>query len=126
MKRLSYIIVASVAIYIGCDAINPFSPKITHTMDEIITEISRDIDYEGQTVTTKATIEAVKRETANEDRLDLVTNHSDVFFYILADRDKYRVGKTYTFTIYIEFVELNSGTLGRPSSTYITGRMIND
>lgn len=120
MKRLSYIIVASVAIYIGCD------PDTTHTMDEMLTEISKGIDYEGQTVTTEVTIEGIERGTANEDKLYLITNRSGYTFYILADKGKHRVGETYKFTIYIEHVEINDGTLDRPSSTYIIGKIIDE
>ena len=120
MKQLLYIIVVSVTIYMGCD------PDTTHTMDEMLVEISKGIDYEGQTITTEVTIEAIERGTANEDKLYLVTNHSGYIFYILADKGKYKVAETYKFTVYIEHVEINDGTLGRPSSTYIIGKAIDE
>ena len=71
---ISTIIIVSVAVYIGCD------PDTTHTMDEMLTEISKGIDYEGQAVTTEVTIEAIEKGTANEDKLYLVTNRSGYTF----------------------------------------------
>ena len=119
MKGFSLIIVASVAICIGCD------PDVTHTLDEMLVEISQGIDYEGQEITIEVAVQAIERGTANEDKLYLVTNDSAYTFYILADKGKYVVGKTYKFTIYIEHVEINEGILGESGSTYIIGKVIN-
>ena len=79
-------------------------------MDQVTAEISKGIDYNGQTITLKAKVKAVKTSTANEDELELETGSQDpdeslIFFYVLANRDKYKPGRTYTFTIYIESVE---------------------
>ena len=133
MKHLFYFIVVSVVIYVGCSA------DITHPMDDMLKEISKNIDYERQTITTEVTVKKIERGTANEDRLHLVTNRSDYIFSILADKGKYKKGETYKFMIYIEKVEkandgtekandgtekANDGTSDPPSPTCITGRTI--
>ena len=136
LKRSSYIVVAIFVVCLGCDAVNPFIPKTTHMMDEIVTDV-----YEGrgyyryvyaeteEIITIKATVEKIgpKPELLlfdnivpepnagePEDRLKLETNHPRVIFYLDAVRGKYKVGRTYTFRFWIDYISSFYVDTGNP------------
>ena len=104
---MQYVAIAAVlmmATLTGCEAINPLSPKTTHTMEEVVKDVSQlRRSYDKQTITIKATVNEVRPLTANEDEVKLVTNHPLVDFTIVASRG-YKVGRSYVFTIYIDSV----------------------
>lgn len=101
LTRAAALIIVSI---IGCDAVNPLSPKTTHTMEEVVKDISqRRRNYEDQTITIKATVKDIQPLTANEDEIKLVTNNPIVHFDILTKRG-YKVGRSYVFTIHIKYV----------------------
>ena len=104
---MQYLAIASVLMMItltGCESINPLSPKTTHTMEEVVKDVSQlRRMYDKQTITIKATVKEVRPLTANEDEIKLVTNHPIVDFTVITDRG-YKVGRSYVFTIYIDSV----------------------
>ena len=108
MKKTAILLTLIIVTFIlGC-GIDLFEPEPTHTLQEVFDDMRRGITYTDQTITIKATVVEVGRATATEDRLTLDISELEfkertrTGFTVIAERDKYKTGKTYTFTVFIE------------------------
>ena len=108
MKYLVLVATLLIVSLTGCDAINPASPKPTHTMEIIVSNVSSGVGhiYGSETVTIKATIDAITPLPNWEGKyiLELRTGRLDIRFAVITSKDTYKAKETYTLTIYINDV----------------------
>ena len=108
MRYLVLVATLLIVSLTGCDARNPVSPKPTHTMEIIVSNVSGGVGdiYVSERVTIKATIDAITPLPNWEGKyiLELRTGRLDTRFGVITSKDTYKAKETYTLTIYINDV----------------------
>ena len=130
----------------ACDAINPFSPKTTHTMEEVVKDAKGLYYYEGDTITLKATVESMHTWESSryvewgsglteadgsleaDGYLKLRTYDPDVEFtvYFNGLNKEYEADKTYTLTVTIKAYDSYSESRWLNPQLFIYSHLVED
>ena len=114
MKVFSIFTVLVCCFLCGCGAANPFSSSDEVEMSEIVDDtVNGGKHYEKEEITLKATVKSSNAAFLFLGSILLETGHRDVDFFVIDPKDprsldKYEVGKTYTFKLYIGEIETDT------------------
>ncbi|MCY3552712.1 MAG: hypothetical protein OXH39_19825 [Candidatus Poribacteria bacterium] len=113
MKYFQFYLTLCIILLVGCGADNPFSPIEEVSMSEVVNDAINGGDlYENEKIRIKATVLFDRADLDYGGGISLETGYWDVTFFITdyespKSLNRYRSGRTYTFTLYIEDIEFD-------------------
>ena len=112
MKYFQFYLFLCVILLVGCGADNPFSPIEEVSMSEVVRDAINGGDlYENEKIKIRATVLFDRADLDYVGGISLETGYWDVDFFVTdyenpQSLNRYKSGKSYTFKLYIEDIEL--------------------